>query len=266
MRYWIAGTGLFLWLGNAAWAQTAADKAAADTLFSEGKRLIVAGETEAACAKFEASLVRLPQLGTQLALASCYEKLARTASAWGAFRAAASTASKAHDEQRQRFAEEHAAALEPNLSKLVVKIEAGYRIDGLEVKRDGIALTIAELDLPVPVDPGDHTVEATAPGWVAWSTNVAIAPTPGVVEVVVPALGKAPVKVEEPKPESIAVSRPAQMVAAPRSRPVLAYAVAGGGVAALGVSLVFGAMASSRWSAAQPHCHDGMCNPTGYDR
>src|ERR1044071_8824310 len=72
VRTWIAGAGLFLWLGHAAWAQTAADKAAADTLFSEGKRLILAGETETACAKFEASLARLPQLGAQLALASCY--------------------------------------------------------------------------------------------------------------------------------------------------------------------------------------------------
>src|SRR4051794_1429422 len=150
----MAGTGLFLWLGHAAWAQTAADKAAADTLFSEGKRLIAAGDVETACAKFEASLTRLPQLGAQVALASCYEKLGKTASAWGAFRAAASAASKAHDEQRQRFADEHAAALEPNLSRLVIKTEPGYRIDRLEVKRDGIALTIAELDSPVPVDPG----------------------------------------------------------------------------------------------------------------
>ena len=51
-----------------------------------------------------------------------YETLGKLTSAWGEFRAAASTASKAHD-RRQRFAEEHAAALEPRLSKLVVKLE-----------------------------------------------------------------------------------------------------------------------------------------------
>lgn len=264
MRTWIAGTALLLWLGHTAWAQTAADKAAADTLFSEGKRLIAAGDVETARAKFEASLTRLPQLGAQIALASCYEKLGKTASAWGAFRAAASAASKAHDDQRQRFAEEHAAAIEPNLSRLAIKTEPGYRIDGLEVKRDGIALTIAELESPVPVDPGDHTVEAAAPGWVAWSTKVSVAATPGVVEVTVPALGKAPVKMEEPRPEPV-IARPAPPVAAPRGRPVLAYAGAGGGAAALGASLVFGAMASARWNAAQPHCHDHVCDATGYD-
>lgn len=61
------------------------------------------------------------QLGTQIALASCYEKLGKTASAWAEFRAAASAAVKVHD-KRQQFAEEHAAALEPKLSKIAVVV------------------------------------------------------------------------------------------------------------------------------------------------
>jgi hypothetical protein len=269
MRYWIAaGVGLLLSTSHGpVWAQTAADKAAADTLFTEGKRLIAAGEIEPACAKFEASLARLAQLGAQLALASCYEKLGKTASAWGEFRAAASTAIKAHDDQRQRFAEDHAAALEPNLSRLVIKVEPGYRIDGLELKRDGVVITAAELDSPVPVDPGDHMVEAAAPGWVAWSIKVPVT-LPGAVDVVVPALGKAPVKVEEPRPAPepvVAVAAAPAAVASPRHRSYLAYGVAGGGVVALGASVLFGAMASTRWSAAQSYCHDRMCSQPGYD-
>lgn len=268
MRYSIAvGTGLLFWMGQDGWAQTGADKAAADTLFNEGKRLIAAGDTESACTKFEASVARVPQLGAQLALASCYEKLGRTASAWGEFRAAASAAARAHDEQRQRFAEEHAEALEPKLSMLVIKIEPGYRIDGLQVKRDGLDVTPAELGSPVPVDPGDHTVEASAPGWVAWSNKVSVAAMPGVVEVLVPALGKAPVKVEEPKPEAVAIVRPpVAPPPRPSKPPYLAYGLGGGGIAVIAASLVFGAMASSRWSAAQANCHDQMCNDTGLDQ
>lgn len=269
MRYSIAiATVLILTLGRGpTWAQTAADKAAADTLFNEGKTLIAAGDAETACAKFEASLAKVTQLGAQLALASCYEKLGRTASAWGEFRAAASAAGKARDVQRQRFAEQHAAALEARLSRLVIKVEPGYRIDGLEVKRDGVDVSPAELGSPVPVDPGDHVVEASAPGWVAWSTKVSVAAQAGIVEVIVPALGKAPVKVEEPQAEVAAVPpRPAPDPGDPQHRRrYLAYGLAGGGLAAIGTSLILGAMASSRWSDAQTHCHGKLCDPTGVD-
>src|SRR5262245_19670575 len=100
----VAGTLLCAGQGIAG-AQNAADKAAADALFNEGKRLFIRGEITAACDKFEGSLAKVVQLGTQIALASCYEKLGRTASALGEFRAAASTAAKLHD-NRQRFAED----------------------------------------------------------------------------------------------------------------------------------------------------------------
>jgi hypothetical protein len=255
--------GLWLTVGQGVvQAQTAADKAAADTLFNEGKKLINKGDTAGACALFEASLNRAVQLGTQLALASCYETLGRLTSAWGAFRAAASTASKAHD-RRQRFAEEHAAALEPRLSKLVVKLEPGYRVDGLEIKRDGVVISAAELGAPVPVDPGDHTIEANAAGWNPWSNKVSVV-SPGVVEVVVPALGKAPVKLEEPKLEQAPVVVTPPNDTAHRRR-LLAYGVAGGGAGLIGVSLIFGVLASSKWSDAQMHCHGNLCDPTGVD-
>lgn len=239
-------------------AQNGADKAAADTLFGEGKKLIAAGNTEAACAKFEASLSRVRQLGAQIALASCYERLGKTASAWGEFRAAASAAAKAKDGQRRRFAEERAAELEPKLSRLVIKVEPGYRIDGLQVKRDGVEIDSAELGTPVPVDPGDFTVEALAPGWMPWSTTITVS-LPGTVEVVVPALGKAPVKVEAPE-EPAAPAAPLRRADPdePRrqSRRTLAYVVGGSGLAAIATSLIVGSVASSKWSEAQDHCED----------
>ncbi len=259
----------WIWHGST-WAGTAADKAAADALFLEGKKLITGGDTEAACPKFEASLAKLKQLGTQLALASCYEKLGKTASAWAAFRAAASTARKERD-RRLPVAEKRVTELEARLSRLVIKLEPGYRVDGLVVRRDGEEVLSAELGSPLPVDPGDHTVEASAPGWVAWSTRVSVAPVPGHVEVIVPALGKAPVKVEEPEarpalPAERDASRPPlEPGRSQRHRRYLAYGLGGGGAALVGTALVLGAVASSRWSAAQPHCRDGVCDPTGYD-
>lgn len=260
------GLVIGLWLAaslGVARAQSAADKAAADTLFNEGKKLISKGDTSGACALFEASLNKAVQLGTQLALASCYETIGKITSAWGEFRAAASTAAKAHD-RRQRFAEEHAAALEPRLPKLMLKLESGYRVDGLEIKRDGVVVSAAELGAPVPVDPGDHTIEASAPGWVAWSNKVSVV-SPGVIEIVVPALGKAPVKIEAPKlePDPVVVKPTVEDTARPRR--LLAYGVAGGGAGLIGVSLIFGAIASSRWGDAQNHCHQNQCDATGVD-
>jgi len=248
-------------------AQTAADKAAADALFKEGKKLIATGEIDTACAKFEASLARMPQLGTQLALASCYETLGKITSASGAYRAAASTARKARDVQRQRFAEEHAAALELKLPRLLIKLEPGYRVDGLVVKRNGIEVPPAEMGSPVPVDPGEHVIVASAAGWVDWETKVSVAPMPGVIEVIVPALGKAPVKVEESKREPIAVVSSPDQGSQDNRRPRLhlAYGIGGGGIGVLAASLVFGAMAKSKWSDAQTHCRGTQCTQVGVD-
>jgi hypothetical protein len=50
-----------------------------------------------------------------------------------------------------------------------------------------------------------------------------------------------------------------------RRRRLLAYGVAGGGVAVVGVSLIFGALASSKWSEAQTHCNGKLCDQTGVD-
>ncbi len=251
-------------------AQNGADKAAADTLFNEGKKLINAGQTEAACSKFEASLTRMRQLGAQIALASCYEKLGKTASAWGEFRAAASAAAKAKDSQRRRFAEERAAEIEAKLSLLVIKMEPGYRIDDLMVKRNGAELDSAELGTPVPVDPGDYAVEAQAPGWVAWSTKVTVS-MPGTVEVVVPALGKAPVKVEEPAPPPAIPAKRLEISgdAERKQRRTLAYLVGGSGLAAIASSLLVGSVASSKWDEAQARCSGNngtlTCDQEGVD-
>jgi hypothetical protein len=258
----ILAVGLVLALHGAAGAQGAADKAAADTLFKEGSALI-ATDAPAACAKFEASVARLPQLGAQRALAACYEKIGKTASAWGAYRALAAAAARAHD-ARQQGAEKQAAALEARLSRLAVKLDPANRVAGLELKRDGAPIAMAELGTPVPVDPGEHTIEATAPGRVAWSSKIAIAAGPGVTEVAVPALEQEPAAPVEPPPPAPAPSVTARDDARGQ-RHKLAYVVGGAGLGVIGVSLVFGGLASSKWSDAKSHCTDGRCDQEGVD-
>src|SRR5215510_2702683 len=83
-----------------AWAQPAADKAVADGLFDAGRRLIEQGDYAAACDKFQASVEKVAQLGAEHSLATCYEKVGKTASAWSAYRRLAIAARKAHDKRQ----------------------------------------------------------------------------------------------------------------------------------------------------------------------
>src|SRR4051812_6541321 len=89
---------------------TAADKATAESLFVEGRRLLAAGKYAEACPKFAESQQIDSGLGTLLNLGDCYEKNGQTASAWASFREAASTAARSSD-SREKVARDRAAAL-----------------------------------------------------------------------------------------------------------------------------------------------------------
>ena len=81
----LAGTSVALLLVVAparAQAPTSTDKVAAEALFEEGRRLVAAGSFVDACPKFADSQRLDPSPGTLLNLASCYEKLGRSATAW----------------------------------------------------------------------------------------------------------------------------------------------------------------------------------------
>src|SRR4051812_5694810 len=100
------------------------NRAAADALFEQGKRLLASGETDTACAALAESQRLAPRPGTLLNLALCHEAQGRTATAAGEFRRAESFAREAGAanpslaNQRERLASAHAAALEPILDHL----------------------------------------------------------------------------------------------------------------------------------------------------
>jgi tetratricopeptide (TPR) repeat protein len=151
-------------------AQSAADaKIAANALFDEGKRLLAAGNVESACPKFEASLTLLDQLGTRLNLADCYERQGKTAAAWTEFREAASRAVQRGDD-RAEFARKRAEALAPRLVKLQISVSVVNQVPNLRVRRDGADIPAEAFGSPLPVNPSSYTVEASAPGYVTWSS------------------------------------------------------------------------------------------------
>ena len=134
-------------------------------LFDEGKKLMDAEEYAAACPKLAESQRLDPGNGTLARLATCHEKQGRTATAWSEFTELVTSAQRAGQADRERFARQRIAALEPHLSRLTIIVPADVATTpGLVVQRDAIAVGAAAWGIGIPVDPGDHLIEASAPG------------------------------------------------------------------------------------------------------
>ncbi|APR77729.1 Hypothetical protein A7982_03076 [Minicystis rosea] len=181
-------------------AGPAEDRAAADTLFREGRALVKQGKYADGCPKLAASQKLDPAIGTLLALGDCYELAGQTASAWATFNDAGAMARKAGDQRRGDEAARRAGLLEPKLSKLVIEIAPDARAEGLEVRRNGKTIDTALLGAAIPIDPGEQTIEATAPNRKPWVTKVQVEAKPGAVTVRVPALAVAPAEVAKQDP------------------------------------------------------------------
>ena len=251
-------------------AHAAGDKAAAEALFDQGKKLMATGNAAAACPKFEESLRSAPGLGTMLWLADCYEVTGRTASAWGEFREAAAFAAERGD-PREKIARKRAAALDPKLSKLVIAVPKDRAVPGLEIRRDGIVVKDAAWGTEVPVDPGTHTIVASAPNKKPWENTVRVPIGTGTTTVTVNALADAE-KPPPPPPSPVATTPsaptpepPAPERASQSPQRTVGLVVAGVGVVSLGLGAYFGLRAKSQLDDSNAgHCNAaGVCDSAG---
>ncbi|HEX7668163.1 MAG TPA: hypothetical protein VF395_01200, partial [Polyangiaceae bacterium] len=256
-------------LSQVAAAQTpAADKAAAEGLFQQGIELMRVGKLTEACDRLEQSAAIERGIGTSLYLAECYEKAGRTASAWGLFREASSEAQARGEAERALAGKRRADKLEPQLSRLTVQVAAGATVPGLEVLRDGTPINSGVWNVAVPVDPGDHRLQARAPGYVEWNGVVKVDPGGANVTAPIPALTPAPAAVTGPSPTgwSAGAPPPTQPAAASSLPPsphdsgtgsslgtqrTVGLVVGGAGLVALGVGTFFGIHAISKNDSAK---------------
>lgn len=227
-RIYLAGTLLLLLASpRSASAQDAI------ALFEQGRALAGQGRWAEACPLFaEAHRVQKEAIGITLNLAECYEHVGKTASAWSAFREAEFLAKNAHDADRAQYAHDHGTAIEPSLSRL--KIEA-QPTPGLMVRRDDQDVGAGILGAALPVDPGTHTIEATAPGHLVWSTSVVIGSQRDQQTVTIPVLSRAAGATGE-------------------SRRVAGLVVASVGVVTLAVGGALGGLAISKNNASKADC------------
>jgi hypothetical protein len=173
-------------------AQASTDRVLAEALFREGRELMEQGKTSEACAKFGESYRLDRALGTLLNLALCHEREGKTATAWVEFSDAASDAARAGDD-RETFARKHLSSLVAALSRLRVAVApASNALAGLDLRLDGHTIGRAAWSSPLPIDPGDHDLIATADGKKPWKTTFTIAKGPGVTVVDVPVLEDLP--------------------------------------------------------------------------
>src|SRR5689334_3318487 len=154
----------FVVASNAIAEPTAADKSLATQLFKEGRNLVDQGHVPEGCRKLEESQRLDPGGGTLLNVALCHEKEGRTATAWAEFTEALGLAKKDDRPQRIELAQSHITAIEPTLSHLVIQVPATSDLPDLEIKRDGSVIRRAAWGTAMPVDPGEHMIEAAAQG------------------------------------------------------------------------------------------------------
>lgn len=284
-RSWLAAalTGLLaLAATSGARADVSAqDRAAAQALFDQGKDLMKGNNIAAACTKFEESQRLDPRIATQFKLADCLEKQGRTASAWTNFLDVAASTKAAGQKDREAVARQRAEALEKKLSRLT--IEVAKEPAGLTVLRDGVAVGAAIFGTPTPIDPGEHTIEARAPGKKPWQATVTVKPSGDQARVKIPELEDAPAPAEGPPTgptatTTAATSAPTGPVSGPISGPgpapdtasdgstqrALGWALGGVGVAAGVVGGVFGGLAMNANDSSKKLCRTpDLCSQEG---
>jgi hypothetical protein len=251
--------------------EPSADPAVAEALFRDGRTLMEAGRFAEACPKLADSERIDPHLGTLLNLAACHELQGRTATAWAEYAEGRSQAARAGRADREAFAREHALALEPKLSRVVIAAE--HPAGGLEVSLDGEALGAGALGMPLPVDPGHHELRATAPGRAAWSSSFETPRGPATQTLSVPELSPlgtspapaslgasaAPARAQEPATHLAAADAPPES----RRPGALAWGLGGLALVGIGVGSYFGLQAFAKNSDANNACSNDRCDARG---
>jgi hypothetical protein len=244
--------------------------AEANLLFDEARAAMAQHDYERAIVKLQQSQSLDPSPGTLLNLAECYVAVGRTASAWSAYRDAASLAYGSRQPEREHYAARRAQELEPQLSKLEVTVVPEARVRGLEISRNGVPVPEALWGTPIPVDPGAQHVEARAAGYVSWTADVSVPAGPGKTPLQVPVLVEQspPPVAPPPAPTApavpVAATSPASPVGTDVARsngfsplPIIGWSTIGAGAVATGVGVVV--YLNGRGKIDDANCPDQIC-------
>ncbi len=230
------------------------DAAAAEQLYRDALKEMAKGEYDKACPRLAESQRLDPGYGTLMHLGDCYVKQGKTASAWAAYQEAADAAGQKKQKSRAVEARKKASDIEPKLSKLTIEVSADVAISGLVVHRDGQEVGEVSWKTPIPVDPGKHDIEVTAPGKIPWKISIEVAGNGETAKVVVSKLA------------DVTSDKPVEKV----KKPIKLHSVAIGGIfvgavglAAMGASIGVGSAARTRFDQSAGFCNGNLCQAEG---
>jgi len=191
------------------------DPAMARALLETANTAMKKGDWTAACPIFAASFAAQPTVGALLEIAGCHVHEGKLTLAADDYQRLLSlnedTLGGARRKALAKRATDALAALQTRLPKL--RIVASAPPPDLRVTRDDVPVSVMALGLEIPVDPGEHVVVASAPGWRTETLRVTLAE--GRASELTLHL------VPEP-PAPVAVAPPEPIPAPPLAPPVLA--------------------------------------------
>ncbi len=258
----------FTMLAPAAGAQEeplAADVAAARALGQEGVKLADAGNCSEALNKLERAEKMFHAPTTLGRLGECQVMMGKlvegTENLHRVVRETLSPTAPLVFSQAQERARKVLATAKPRIAKLKIAVAAPSDAQ-IVVKVDGENVPIANLNTNRPIDPGEHVVEVSAPGFKHALAKISLGE--GAVDSVALTL-----EVDPNAPKRLPASIPALHAdAGPNSGPPTgasrsrapAYLVLGLGAAGVGVGAVFGALALGKKQDLSSACKDNVCS------
>lgn len=242
-------------------------------MFDAGDALMASGKIHDACPKYAESYRLDPRLGALLHWADCLEQDGKLASAYAAFRDAVELAERSGD-RRSEFAAARVRSLEPLLSRIVIEAPKEGLPPDATIQLDSLSIVASGLGVGIAVDPGEHSVRASAPGFVPFTSSVTLGGAGQVQRITIPTLERltpiAPAPVE-PAHATAVVNTDALLAPKPASTPArneqkwLGVGVGGAGVAALGVGAYFFSRMLGKLDQRDELCPRETC-PTNTDR
>lgn len=262
---WFVAVALFAHAGSLSAAEPVDDSTrnAARNLAEQGRDAFEKGDFERSRDLFHRAyeLVQAPTLA--LYEARSLSKLGRLVEAEEAYLRAmrAPLTSSSPDAFRKAVhdAEVEGQQLSPRVPKVtIVLVGPGAKLPELSVTIDRERVKSALLGVEMPIDPGQHQLEAQVPGAPTTRVSFAIAERERkTVEVRVSAPVSAPARAVTPAPAA-ALRTPPDPPRSSWHRPA-ALAAGGLGLAGLGTGVVAGVLAGSRHADAERQCPNRTC-------
>ena len=233
-----------------------AEIVAARELFREGTEDADAGKFIDGLQKFKRVAAVKETAAVRFNIARCEEALGRTGAALADFELAAREGGQdAKAEDVAKLATQRADALRPRVPRLTV-VPPAPAPEGMGVSLDGGRLASVTLAVGLPVDPGAHVVDATAPGRSPFHAELSLAAGETKrVELLLP-----------PRDPVAPDPRPTEHAERASSQDVWGWGLVGGGGAIAIASTVFLVLHNNAVADLNRECPGGRCNTNLVDQ